>query len=121
MSNQPDSSRTQIYSKDTIIPDIIDDEIPPEKLVSTPQADAEITRDQLSLGRRFLNWRTIVPLVIVIAALIFFAQKANINPQKTWAAMSHANLVFFLAAFVIYYLSFGIRAWRWRILLENVG
>jgi uncharacterized protein (TIRG00374 family) len=121
LSTQPDNSRTRVYSQDTVISDITEDEIPPEMLVPTPQAGSEITRDQLSLGRRFLNWRTIVPLVIVIVALVFFAQKANINPQKTWAAMSHANLAFFLAAFVIYYLSFGIRAWRWRILLENVG
>ena len=83
--------------------------------------EAEITREQLALGKRLLNWRTIVPLVVVIALLIFFAQRANIDPQKTWAAISHANSLLFLAAFAIYYLSFGIRALRWKILLENVG
>ena len=85
------------------------------------QEESEITRDQLALGKRLLNWRTIVPLVVVIAALVFFAQRANINPQKTWTAVRSANMLFFLAAFFIYYLSFTIRALRWRILLENVG
>lgn len=73
------------------------------------------------MGKRLFNWRTLVPLFIVVIALIFFAQKANINPQKTWAAISSANPFFFLAAFLVYYLSFGIRALRWQLLLENVG
>ena len=81
----------------------------------------EITREQLSLGKRLLNWRTIIPLVIVIALLIFFAQKANIDLHKTWTAIRSANILFFLAAFLVYYLSFTIRALRWRILLQNVG
>ncbi|GHO52195.1 lysylphosphatidylglycerol synthase transmembrane domain-containing protein [Ktedonobacter robiniae] len=88
---------------------------------SVPISVPEITRDQLSLSKRLLNWRTLIPLIIVIVALVYFAQKANINPARTWEAMKSANLFFFLAAFAIYYLSFGIRAWRWRLLLENVG
>ncbi|EFH86352.1 lysylphosphatidylglycerol synthase transmembrane domain-containing protein [Ktedonobacter racemifer] len=88
---------------------------------SVPIGVPEITRDQLSLSKRLLNWRTLIPLIIVIVALVYFAQKANINPARTWEAMKSANLFFFLAAFAIYYLSFGIRAWRWRLLLENVG
>jgi uncharacterized protein (TIRG00374 family) len=83
--------------------------------------DQEITRDQLSLGKRLFNWRTLVPLVLVITFLIIFALHANINPQRTWAAIRNANLLFLLAAFVIYYCSFGLRALRWRILLQNVG
>ncbi len=84
-------------------------------------AVAEITRDQLSLGKQLLNWRTLVPLLLVLALLIFSAQKLNINPIKTWAAILAANVLLFLAAFLIYYLSFPLRALRWRLLLENAG
>lgn len=96
---------------------------PPKKLQerASEAQSTEVTREQLALGKRLFNWRTLVPLVIVIIALIFVAQKVNVNPQKTWAAVKHANILFFLAAFAIYYLSFGLRAWRWRLLLENVG
>jgi len=83
--------------------------------------EPEITKEQLSLGKRLLNWRTIVPLVIVIVALVYFAKKANINPQQTWAAIRTANVYLLLAAFSIYYLSFPIRTLRWRLLLQNVG
>ncbi len=91
------------------------------KKPEAPQDAADVTREQLALSKKLLNWRTLLPLFIVIVALIIFAQKANINPQKTWAVIQHANLFFFLVAFIIYYCSFGIRAIRWRILLENVG
>jgi uncharacterized protein (TIRG00374 family) len=90
-------------------------------LKENSQAEPEITRDQLSLSKKLLNWRTIVPLLIVVVAVAFFVQKLHIDPQKTWAAMRSANIIFFLAAFGIYYLSFPLRALRWRILLKNVG
>jgi uncharacterized protein (TIRG00374 family) len=89
--------------------------------VTQIQPGEEVTREQLSLGRRLLHWRTLVPLAIVLVALTIFALKVNINPQKTWAAIRSANLFFFLLAFGIYYFSFVIRAWRWRILLGNAG
>ncbi len=86
-----------------------------------PQVEQEITQEQLSLSKRLFNWRTIVPLVIVIALLAYLAQRAHINPQQTWATLQKANLLFFLAGFLVYYVSFPLRALRWRVLLENVG
>ena len=62
-----------------------------------------------------------MPLIIVLALLIYSAQKLNINPQQTWATVRSTNLIFFLAAFLSYYLSFPLRALRWRLLLQNVG
>lgn len=88
---------------------------------TTENQDVEVTREQLALGHKFLNWHTLVPLAIAIVALAYAIKKANIDPQKTWTAIQHANLLFFAAAFSIYYLSFGLRALRWRVLLENVG
>jgi uncharacterized protein (TIRG00374 family) len=96
-----------------------------QKIAAISQQEAplepEITQKQLSISKRLLNWRTIIPLVIVIIALVYFAKQANIDPQKTWAAIKHANVLFVLAAFITYYLSFPIRTLRWRILLHNVG
>src|SRR5258708_34309606 len=72
-------------------------ELLPQDIVET-----EITRDQLSLGRGLLNWRTIVPLLIVIVALGIFAQKAIINLQKTLPPIQSATLLFFISAYVVY-------------------
>ena len=92
-----------------------------EILKQEVNTEAEITQDQLSISKRLLNWRTIVPLIIAIVALVIFAQKININPKLTWIAMRNANVYFVLIAFIIYYFSFPIRTFRWRMLLENIG
>jgi glycosyltransferase 2 family protein len=92
-----------------------------ELLKQETNNEVEITQDQLSISKRLFNWRTIVPLVIAIIALVIFAQKININPKLTWYAMRNAKVYFILAAFSIYYLSFPIRTFRWRMLLENIG
>ena len=92
-----------------------------ELLKQETNKELEITQDQLSISKRLLNWRTIVPLFIAIIALVIFAQKININPKLTWLAMRNAKVYFVLAAFIIYYLSFPIRTFRWRMLLENIG
>ncbi len=111
----------------TDISSIQDDQTQPierkkgELLKQETDQDLEITQEQLSISKRLLNWRTIVPLIIAIIALVIFAQKININPKLTLVAMRNANIYFVLAAFSIYYLSFPIRTVRWRMLLENVG
>ena len=92
-----------------------------ELLKQATAQEIEITQDQLSISKRLLNWRTIVPLVIAIIALVIFAQKININPRLTWIAMRNAKVYFVLAAFIVYYLSFPLRTVRWRMLLENIG
>jgi glycosyltransferase 2 family protein len=94
--------------------------LPKKKAELFQQEPQEITREQLSIGKRLLDWHTIVPLVIVIVGIAYFAQK-SIDPHKTWNALRSANMLFFFAAFVAYYASFPLRAVRWRILLQNVG
>src|SRR5438876_2629428 len=92
-----------------------------ELLKQKTDKELEITQEQLSISKRLFNWRTFVPLVIAIIALIIFSKKININPKLTLAAMRNAKIYFVFAAFIIYYLSFPIRTFRWRMLLENVG
>ena len=60
-----------------------------ERVKDTLQVqEPEITRTQLSLSKRLLNWRTLLPLVVVIIAIVYFVQKSHIDPQATWAAIS---------------------------------
>jgi len=123
---QDDSTKTSASSVDTSLSEVLEEKTSGQVTKQLgesdkPQEEVEITREQLALGKRLLNWRTLVPLAIVIVALVIFAQRANIDPLKTWTAIRSANLFFFLAAFGIYYLSFGVRAVRWRLLLENAG
>ncbi len=110
-------------ASETNMPSVQDDQTQTidRKKAELLKQETEITQGQLSISKRLLNWRTIVPLIIAIIALVIFAQKININPKLTLAAMRNAKIYFVLAAFIIYYLSFPIRTFRWRMLLENVG
>ncbi len=83
--------------------------------------EPEITHEQISIRKRLLNWRTLLPLLIVLGLLVYAAKKLQIDPAQTWATIRTANVFLFLAAFFIYYLSIPIRTLRWRLLLENVG
>ena len=89
--------------------------------VQDDSTEPEITQSQLSIAKRLLNWRTIIPLIIVFLALAYFARQANINPRQIWSALRSANVLLLLAAFLTYYLSFPIRTLRWRLLLQNIG
>ncbi len=84
---------------------------------------AALNSDRLSIGKRLLSWRTIVPLVLVIVVFVLVAQHLSLelDPKTIGAAMTHANIWLFLAAFAVYYGSFPIRVLRWKLLLENVG
>src|SRR2546429_2548551 len=80
-----------------------------KRLEESSQAEPEITRDQLSLSKQLLNWRTLVPLIIVIVAVVFFLQKINIKSQKNQGAKHSAKFLFFFSSFLVYYLSFPLR------------
>jgi glycosyltransferase 2 family protein len=120
-------TRNTSSASDTDMQSVLDDQAASietkkaELLDQETLEEPEISQEQLSIGKRLLNWRTLIPLVIVIVALVYFAQKANINPQQTWLSIRTANIYFVLAAFTIYYLSFPIRTLRWRLLLQNAG
>src|SRR2546428_7772884 len=68
-----------------------------KRLEESSQAEPEITRDQLSLSKQLLNWRTLVPLIIVIVAVIFFFPKLTKKSQKNYGAKTNANFHFFIA------------------------
>src|SRR5438045_8920116 len=117
VSSSVDDKHTETIEKNQ--PDLLEQEL--FKGDKQVREEPEITREQLALSKKLLNWRTLVPLVIVIAAIAFFVRQEHIDPQKTWTAIRSANFIFLLAAFVIYYLSFLLLDLRWRLLIEHVG
>src|SRR5260370_38402953 len=65
-----------------------------EFLKQKTQEEPEITCEQLTIGKRLLNWRTILPLVIVIVALVYFAQKIHIDPNQPSASITTDKMPF---------------------------
>src|SRR3990172_8305833 len=76
---------------------------------------------EVSLKRRFLNLRTLLSFALALAFLVFLLYRLDVDLPTTWARMKGVNPFLYLLAFLVYYASFPLRAWRWRLLLANVG
>ncbi len=77
--------------------------------------------DNISIGKRLLRPRTIASFLIAIAVVIFALSRFHLDLGSVLTQMSHANRGYLLLAFVTYYASFGLRAARWRSLLQSAG
>ena len=84
--------------------------------------EAEITADQMSLGRRLRQPRTILSLILPIVLLILFARSLpGFNLAELPAKILAANPLLLLLAFVIFYAGFPIRGLRWAFLVRATG
>jgi uncharacterized protein (TIRG00374 family) len=77
--------------------------------------------EQMSLLRRLRQPRTIlsiaVPLAIIVVAVIVNWREMQEVPVE----ISRANPWLVLLAFLVYYLGFPLRGWRWTKLLRGAG
>ena len=76
---------------------------------------------EVSLGRRFLNYRTLISFVIALGLLVLLFERLDVNFGLTWGMIRACNPVFYAFAFLSYYVTFPLRALRWKILLQSAG
>ena len=77
--------------------------------------------EEISLWRRFLNYRTLISFVIAVGLLVLVFERLDVNFGATWAMITNCNPVFYALAFLSHYLAFPLRAVRWKLLLESAG
>jgi len=84
--------------------------------------EPEVTTDQLSLGRRLRQPRTIVSLVVPLALLALFARSIpGFHLDEVPAKILNTNGLLLLAALAAHYLGFPLRALRWATLVRRTG
>ncbi len=88
----------------------------PEELL---EPSDQQTEKELAIGGRLGNWKTILSFAFAIAVMAFAVIKGGIDPATLWVRIRTINLGLFAGAFVIYYLSFPLRGYRWKVLLQN--
>lgn len=91
---------------------------------SNPTPKPEMTGDDrgwdnVSIGKRLIRPRTIVSFLIAAAIVAFALSRFNLDLGAVLTEMSHANRGYLLLAFATYYGSFGLRAARWKSLLQS--
>jgi len=107
--------------------------VPPAAAASSPGAttaapgaaraaeEGEVT-DQVSLGRRLRQPRTILSIAIPLLLLVLAARLfLNIDVQQVVTAVTEANKWLLLAAFAVFYLGFPLRGLRWSMILGGTG
>ena len=74
-----------------------------------------------SLRRRIFSLPTLVSFAAAAAFVYFLATRFDVDWSKTWADVREMNAGYYVLALALYYLSFGFRGLRWRILVINAG
>ena len=93
----------------------------PGEFLDAPAGEV-IPEREVSLGRRFLNLRTIGSIVFGVALLVLLFQVVlNVDLGVTWAQITGANPLFLVLALLAYYATFPLRGLRWRFVLGRVG
>jgi len=76
---------------------------------------------EVSLKRRFFRPHTLVSFVIAFVILYFLGTKMDINVEEATKILRGTDLFLLFLSFLVYYLTFPLRGWRWQLLLGNAG
>lgn len=102
-----DDGTSQVAGEQPVVP-----ELAPE---------VEVAREGFSLWDRLRSPRTLISFGLALAIVIFALRGLNIDLGQTWQYMRQANPWLLLAGLGVFYLTFPLRAVRWRTLLRNAG
>ena len=86
------------------------------------RAGETVTADQLSLGRRLRQRRTIASIVLPLFLLVLFARALpGFKLDQVPGLILGANPILLLGAFAVFYAGFPLRGLRWAILIRGTG
>jgi len=84
--------------------------------------EPEVRAEQVSLGRRLRQPRTIVSIVLPIVLLVLFVRALpGFELEKLPELIGRANPLLLLGALGIFYVGFPLRGWRWASLVGRSG
>ena len=107
---------------DPSVPDIDSNETATAGDAGATVAEAAAAADQVSLGRRLRQPRTILSIAVPLVLLaLAFQVVLKVKIEDVIAGVSHANPLLLLAAFGVFYLGFPLRGLRWALILRGTG
>jgi glycosyltransferase 2 family protein len=86
-----------------------------------PEVESEVTAEQLSLGRRLRQPRTIISLAVPLAIIAVFAWLNRDQLARVPELILQVNPALVLAAFLVFYTGFPLRGLRWALLVRWTG
>lgn len=85
------------------------------------EEEVAVERGGFSLAEKLRSPRTLISFAIALAIVIFAFRGLDIDPKQTWVHMRGASILLMLTGFGVFYLTFPLRAFRWRLLLKNAS
>jgi len=73
--------------------------------------------DEIAVRRQLFGWRELISTVIPVLLIGYFAR--NVDWSQAFGTLRRADPLFVVAALVVYYLSFPVRAIRWARLVKR--
>ncbi|HYO44328.1 MAG TPA: hypothetical protein VES19_14115, partial [Candidatus Limnocylindrales bacterium] len=77
----------------------------------TPAPEREVTAEQVSLGRRLRQPRTIISIAVPLVIIVVFVALNGKQLERVPALILAANPLLIVAAFAVYYLGFPLRGY----------
>lgn len=77
--------------------------------------------ERVSLKKRFFNLPTFISFSLALAFLVFIVFRLDIDLANLLSRAKGSNPLLYTLAFLVYYLTFPLRGWRWHLLLKNSG
>jgi len=92
------------------------------RVVEARREADQVSVDSISLGRRLRQPRTILSLAIpIILLVLIFRVALNVDVNELADGIGRSNKLLILAGFVVFYLGFPLRGFRWVLLLRGTG
>jgi glycosyltransferase 2 family protein len=93
--------------------------LPPEGLPLDDESD--VPAAPIALSRRLRQPRTIISILIPLAVIAVFVALNGEQLGRVPGLIAEADLRLVVLAFVIFYLGFPLRGFRWALLLRSTG
>jgi uncharacterized protein (TIRG00374 family) len=87
----------------------------------TVPANGSPVAEKNFLRKRFFNVRTLISLILAVGLIVVIFTQLNVDFAETWGNIKDCNPWYFALAFISYYLTFPLRALRWRYLMYHAG
>ncbi|HEY7590979.1 MAG TPA: lysylphosphatidylglycerol synthase transmembrane domain-containing protein [Candidatus Limnocylindrales bacterium] len=95
--------------------------VPPDEAPRPAETEREVSPDELAIGRRLRQPRTIIGLALPIAAIAVFAWLNRDQLARVPGLILQVNPLLVLAAFAVFYAGFPLRGLRWALLIRATG
>lgn len=75
--------------------------------------------EEISLGQRLRDWKTLAGFGISAAMVVFFVLTAHLDVATVWAKVQSADVRYLALGVLVYFGAFVFRGLRWRLLLRR--